>query len=76
MKVSKKLLFNLWFSATVLGICTGMTYMWYEDYAIMKKCHEACGDRRLIACPAQTWSEATAFCQDSKTTMSVYEVKR
>lgn len=76
MKVSKQFLMKLWFFATVFGICTGSTYMWYEDYMITKMCHEACGERRLIACRAQTWSEATAFCQDSRTTMTVYELKR
>lgn len=76
MKVTREFVINLWFVATVLGICSGITYLWYEDYMIMQMCHEACGTRRLIACNSHTWTEATAFCQDTQTMMTVYELKR
>lgn len=76
MKITKEFVGKLSLFAVALGISIGMTYMWYEDYAIRKTCREACGTRRLIACHFTTYDEGTAFCQDSKTTMTVYELKR
>ena len=74
--VTKRAVFNLFLLASVLGMLTGTTYMSCQEQAIRRSCREACGTRYLIACHEQDWHTATAFCQDSETGMSVYEVKR